>query len=347
MTERVNRDKEPWIDIVKWTACMLVLLGHFFQSMVKSGLMEAGALWQWFDHTVYLFHVPLFFICSGYLYQRNSHIVTFAQWKKNILGKLIALGIPYITFTVCSFILKNLFQGAVNEENNGSLLYTLFVEPMAPYWYLYILFFLFLVTPVLKSKKQALFMLGLSLFIFLFQQNDDIKAVFFIQGIARWEIWFLIGMLMCFYKIESKFEAKYFICSLLLLPMTLWGYNKDIEIHFWVLYSLAGGILGCLFVMQQAFWLQNKVQEKFIIFSRNNTMPIFLMHTIFAAGIRSVLRKAGITNTVLHIVLGIGGSIIFPVISAEIMRKSGWLYFCIKPPALREKAEKQGEGVSK
>lgn len=326
--------KEPWIDIVKWIACMLVLLGHFFQSMVKSGLIDQSPGYNWFEHTIYLFHVPLFFICSGYLYQRNSSIATFSQWKKNILGKLTALGVPYVTFTVCSWLLKVLFQSAVNEEENGSLLYTLFAEPMAPYWYLYILFFLFLVTPVLRSKKQALIMLGISLFIFLFQQNDKVKIIYFVQGIARWEIWFLFGMLMCFYGKKSRFELKAFICSLLLLPMTLWGYNREIEVGLWVLYSLAGGILGCLFVIQTVFFFGHKVPDSFIRFSRNNTLPIFLMHTIFAAGIRSILLKAGITDAAIHIVVGIGGSIALPVMAAEIMRKSKWLYFFIKPSVI-------------
>lgn len=28
--------KEPWIDIVKWIACMLVLLGHFSKVWLKA-----------------------------------------------------------------------------------------------------------------------------------------------------------------------------------------------------------------------------------------------------------------------------------------------------------------------
>lgn len=323
--------KEPWIDIVKWTACMLVLAGHFFQSMVKSGIISESPGYDWFQHTIYLFHVPLFFICSGYLYQRNTQITTWEQWRKNIFGKLIVLGVPYVTFTACSWLLKVLFQGAVNEESSGSLLYTLFAEPMAPYWYLYVLFFLFLATPVLKSRRQAGIMLFLSLFIFLFQQNAVIKSVYFIQGIFRWEIWFLLGMLMCFFRKKSRFDKKYFICSLLLLPITLWGYNKEIAVSIWVLYSLAGGALGCLFVIQAAFFLQGKVPEKWILFSRNYTLPVFLMHTIFAAGIRSVLLKAGITNAAVHTVLGIGGSILLPIAAAYIMKKSKWLYFFVRP----------------
>ena len=94
-----SRTKEPWIDIVKWVACMLVLLGHFFQSMEKSGIMEVTKGYQWFEHTIYLFHVPLFFICSGYLYQRNSQVTTRQEWKDNVLRKLINLGVPYVAFS--------------------------------------------------------------------------------------------------------------------------------------------------------------------------------------------------------------------------------------------------------
>lgn len=329
-------EKEPWIDIVKWVACMLVLLGHFFQSMIKSGIINQSASDDWFQHTIYLFHVPLFFICSGYLYQKNSRISTWKQWGKNIWEKLLDLGIPYVTFTVFSWILKILFQNTVNEENNGNLFHVLLAEPMSPYWYLYILFFIFLVTPVLKNRRQTFVMFGISVFIFLFQQNDKVKEIYFVQGIARWEIWFLVGMLMCFYKKKSSFNIKYFVCSMLLLPMTLWGYDKEIEVSFWLLYSLIGGILGCLFVIQLSFLFQNKIPNRCIEFSRNNTLPIFLMHTIFAAGIRSILLRGGITNTAVHIVLGIGGSIGLSIIAAEIMRKSKWLYFFIKPKVLRK-----------
>lgn len=64
----VSYKREIWVDNVKVIACILVVLGHFFQSMTKSNILPANDLYEWFEQTIYFFHVPLFFICSGYLY---------------------------------------------------------------------------------------------------------------------------------------------------------------------------------------------------------------------------------------------------------------------------------------
>lgn len=40
-------------------------------------------------------YVPLFFICSGYLYQKYSKVSDFINWKKNVIKKALALGVPY------------------------------------------------------------------------------------------------------------------------------------------------------------------------------------------------------------------------------------------------------------
>ena len=52
------------------------------------------------------------------------------------------------------------------------------------------------------------------------------------------------------------------------------------------------------------------------------TIPIFLMHTIFATGIRSVLFKLRITNSIIHILFGLIITFIGPVIAAVIMEKT-------------------------
>lgn len=80
-----------WVDYVKVIACMLVVLGHFFQSMTKANIMPVNNLYMWFNTTIYYFHVPLFFICSGFLYQKYSKVVDLGEWKQNIIKKAIAL----------------------------------------------------------------------------------------------------------------------------------------------------------------------------------------------------------------------------------------------------------------
>lgn len=93
------KEREKWVDGVKMFACILVVLGHFFQSMVKANILLDTAMHRWFEQSIYMFHVPLFFICSGYLYQRYSEVSNIKAWQRNVLKKLKALGIPYVIFT--------------------------------------------------------------------------------------------------------------------------------------------------------------------------------------------------------------------------------------------------------
>lgn len=154
------RKREVWVDDVKVIACILVVLGHFFQSMTKANILPQNDLYKWFNTTIYYFHVPLFFICSGYLYQKYSKVNDFKSWKKNVAKKALALGVPYVTFTTATWVLKKVFSSSVNDQIGG-LGDTLLLHPTAPYWYLYALFFIFLVTPTFKDIRMA--MVGLLL----------------------------------------------------------------------------------------------------------------------------------------------------------------------------------------
>lgn len=148
------RTREKWVDDVKVIACVLVVLGHFFQSMTKAKILPENNLYKWTNTTIYYFHVPLFFICSGYLYQKYSKVNDLTSWKKNVAKKALALGVPYVTFTTITWILKKAFSGSVNDRIGG-LGDTLLLHPTAPYWYLYALFFIFLVTPTFSGGKRA------------------------------------------------------------------------------------------------------------------------------------------------------------------------------------------------
>ena len=81
------RIREKWVDDVKVIACILVVLGHFFQSMTKASILPENDLYQWFNITIYYFHMPLFFICSGYLYQKYSKVSGVGGWCKNVAKK--------------------------------------------------------------------------------------------------------------------------------------------------------------------------------------------------------------------------------------------------------------------
>ena len=298
--------RENWIDNIKIFACVLVALGHFFQSMCSVGIIEAGALYQWFNRTIYYFHVPLFFICSGYVYQKYSKVDSFLAWKRNAKKKLVALGVPYFTFSLVTWGIKKFFSSEVNNEVHG-LGYDLFVHPMSPYWFLFAIFFIFLFTGTFGNKKLCCLGVAGALLMKLLSNVMDCYVVEIVFGN---QIWFVIGMAVCVFDIpayaqKNRWWAYVLMCLFVLLSLAEW------ECLSFLLGLLACGSLVILFAARDA--KVNAIAEY--------TMPIFLMHTIFAAGIRAVLLKLGMTSPVIHVALGISASFIGPAIAAEVMKK--------------------------
>lgn len=320
------RTREKWVDDVKVIACILVVLGHFFQSMTKANILPENDLYKWFNTTIYYFHVPLFFICSGYLYQKYSKVTDFKSWKKNVTKKALALGVPYVTFTTATWVLKTVFSGSVNDQIGG-LGDTLLLHPTAPYWYLYALFFIFLVTPTFSTVKMAAIGLIVAVGgkVLILTGGTGIYAV---STVLTNEIWFVLGMSICVFNVQlrgKKLQGA--VIGLLFLGLSIAVYMTDVQN---LAMSFALGLLACTAVILLVATCEEN-SGKAIGFLAKYTMPIFLMHTLFAAPMRSVLLKTGVTNAVVHVVLGLGIGFAGPIVAAWIMKKTKWLEFFLYP----------------
>ena len=321
------RTREKWVDDVKVIACILVVLGHFFQSMTKASILPENDLYEWFETTIYYFHVPLFFICSGYLYQKYSKVNSVGSWCKNVAKKALALGVPYVTFTTATWVLKKVFSSSVNDQIGG-LGDTLFLHPTAPYWYLYALFFIFLVTPTFNSVKATIVGLVVALSAKALILTGGGYGVYAVSTILRNEIWFVLGMSICAFNVQLKDrKVQGTIFGLLFVILSIVVYTAEIGGSA---ISFAMGLLACVAVILMVAEFEQKFGRG-MDFLAKYTMPIFLMHTLFAAPMRSVLLKVGIENAVIHVVLGLGISFVGPIIAAWIMKKTKWLEFFLYP----------------
>ena len=326
------KKREIWIDNVKVIACILVVLGHFFQSMTKAGVLPANDLYKWFNQTIYYFHVPLFFICSGYLYQKLSRVEDAHNWGKNVLKKALNLGVPYFTFSFSTWLLKTVFSGSTNDKIGG-LFDTLFLHPTSPYWYLYALFFIFLITPTFRNRKMA----GASLAV-----AACMKALGIIGGgygiqaisyILSNEIWFIIGMCLSAFTLKDYIVKRKIIVPIItgvvFIAVSVLVYKADTQNGF---ISFLLGLIACIAVVMLVVEIF-EYRKQSVIFGilAKYTMPIFVMHTLFAALFRTVLFKAGIQNGAVHVALGIAISFVGPIFAAWIMKKSKWLEFFLYP----------------
>ena len=321
------RTREKWVDGVKVIACILVVLGHFFQSMTKANILPENDLYEWFNTTIYYFHVPLFFICSGYLYQKYSKVNSVGSWYRNVAKKVLVLGVPYATFTTATWVLKKVFSSSVNDQIGG-LGETLFFHPTAPYWYLYALFFIFLFTPTFNSVKAAAVGLVVALAAKGLILTGGGYSIYAVSTVLSNEIWFVLGMSICAFNVQLKGrKVQGMICGVLFIILSIMVYTAEISSSA---ASFIMGLLACVAVIMMVAGFEEKLGRG-MEFIAKYTMPIFLMHTLFAAPMRSVLLKLGITNAVAHIVLGVGISFAGPIIAAWIIKKTKWLEFFLYP----------------
>lgn len=240
------KTREKWVDDIKVIACILVVLGHFFQSMTKASIMPENDLYKWFNTTIYYFHVPLFFICSGYLYQKYSKVNSLGSWRRNVAKKMLALGVPYATFTTATWVLKKVFSSSVNDQIGG-LGDTLFLHPTAPYWYLYALFFIFLVTPTFNSVKAAAAGLVVALTAKGLFLTGGGYGVYAVSTVLSNEIWFALGMSICAFNVQLKGrKVQGTICGLLFMILSVVVYKAGISGG---VIPFAMGLLACVAVI--------------------------------------------------------------------------------------------------
>ena len=135
-------------------------------------------------------------------------------------------------------------------------------------------------------------------------------------------------MSVCSFNVQLKGrKVQGTIGGLLFVILSIVVYTAEISGSA---ISFAMGLLACVAVILMVADCEDAF-GKCMDFLAKYTMPIFLMHTLFAAPMRSVLLKVGVTNAVIHVVLGLGISVAGPIIAAWIMKKTKWLEFFLYP----------------
>lgn len=324
----MSRQRETWVDAVKVFACVLVVLGHFSQSMVRSGIAPGGAFYGWFQMTIYTFHVPLFFICSGYLYQRYSKVGSVRSWGLNVAKKALALGVPYVFFTAVTVGLKALAGDSVNSPTDD-LLTTLLFEPTAPYWYLYTLLLLFVVTPTvggIVSSVVLLVVFGILKVLALFGLAEGLP--FAVESVMDFGVWFAVGMCLQSLGWKAHLGKVAGIVCLAFLPASVAVYA--LGLGSWAEFFVGCAACGCVVGAARTLF-PDGLTSRALGFCSRYTMPVYLMHTIFAAGLRVVLSVAGVGSAPVHIISGLTISFAGPVAAMVVMSRVPALDFLVNP----------------
>lgn len=140
--KKTVQERNQYIDVIKGIGIISIVIGHASWSIELAGYsIQIGPF-------VYLYHLAIFFFCSGYLYKNNS-----TYFWEFIAKRLKRLLVPFIGYTVFYLIFRNVFiemgilKGEKYDLENWIISITNMItfngvgEFLGAFWFLPVLFF--------------------------------------------------------------------------------------------------------------------------------------------------------------------------------------------------------------
>ena len=332
-------ERNVLVDRLKGYACFLVLFGHVIRG-IRTADIHIPAFFEGLELFIWSFHVALFLFLSGVVYRLTG------EWRGQktkggfLLHKLVSLGVPYVVFSAV-YIAINSLVGGVNTQSSLTDILLIWKTPVAQYWYLYALFFLFciwvLLSGILKNWQIAVLTLLVGYGVPWLGGTLGCFGVVFSSALA-----FGVGTFVNFdWLAKAKAWFKWSIALLHLVVGCVCVYLRIIESPLIKEFMMLFGIYASVLLISL---LQNvEPIAKFLGFVNKYSFQIYLLHTIFTAGIRILLLRLHITQWWIHIFVGTALGLAFSVFSAILAKKIGFLNFFFFPT----KAFKKQRAISK
>lgn len=293
-----GKKKLTWLLILQGWTMLWVVIGH---SPLKPPTSGAGLDMFWHQlasalfNFAYSFHMPLFIMISGYLFNM-TRIEKNWKYPATIKEKWIRLGIPYIVFITFAIILKIFMPDAANRHVDTSSFGFImnYIDPfngaLQEMWFIAVIFWYFLMYPVYPAllKTRWSYIAGLCIAgILFFIPIELLTGWFSINRAVHFFIFFYLGLGISRFRLDSQISKIGFIS--LSFVLFIIGYITDIK-----LLTPAFGSL--------AFWgLAIQIDKLFTnnLFStfRNYTYQIFLIGIFAQIAVKFLSSKIHFTGS--------------------------------------------------
>lgn len=146
-----KNERLDYMDFAKGIGILLVVLGHNLQGI------------PYMTSWIYTFHMPLFFVISGYLEEHKSQKgIRQKDFKAYFISKLSALMWPYFTFSVVNLVwlvVFNLVMGVTPEDAFAVIAFKMVsTYGYRALWFLPAIFFASVISHLCERKNTVLFL---------------------------------------------------------------------------------------------------------------------------------------------------------------------------------------------
>ncbi|MCR5361425.1 MAG: acyltransferase family protein [Bacteroidales bacterium] len=317
-------NRVEWLDIAKGLGIFCIVIGH-------------NAVPQWLNDWVYSFHVPMFFIISGYFYRQRTLAETLAKgWRQLLRPMLLTILIAQLGLLFL-FVRHGFWSGpsvvswlvdVVSNMNTGHVF---------AMWFLGALFWGKLwMCLVGKLPEKVQYIASIVLFVagYCLFRRHEAPWVFF-RGMAVPSFLFVGQWLRQEFVIERE-HKNWVLCLALLLVAIAWMFPVNIS-GFVLPYGIGSVMtavaisIAVLVVLKKASEMSS-VPSKLFLYAGQNSLIILCVHgLIHTWQIDRLLWEVLPPIGNVHFVLGLG-----IIALAECVILVVVVYFLQKIPVVRQ-----------
>lgn len=306
----MNEKREKYIDIVKGIAIILMYIGHFSE-------MKYGDIQKIIFIFIYSFHMPLFFILSGYNFKDHYLDNYIAFLKKRVCRLLVPLvffsiiNIMVYTFltyhhtgVLCTSNIKIWMLGIILEDKGGHY-YSFF-------WFLSCLFLaeniFWIVRKILANKKYSYFPVVILIYLCgTFIAINKIHVYWGIDMALVAVLFMAIGRLYKKYENEMDKRRNYIFNILMLLigitgPFINYYICKEpinmsaSQINNWILFPLIASVNSLNIINISKRICAYNLKIKILTFIGENSLLFYVLSNISLLIPDFIMKKILCTN---------------------------------------------------
>lgn len=293
------------IDILKGAAIIAVLLGHSIIAY-PINIQEMTAWGRPLGYFVGSFQMCLFFAVSGYLCSYSGDYISYV--KKRVKRILL----PYLIFNIAALSARMIFTQFVNREVSGvkEMLVKLICQgegTTAGYWFLYTIFVMALISPLLYKlidKKYGNCILAVIVSgCMLLSCTVKITGYFTLGYIVYYLPYYIVGMLVR----DRKRGYKNYICADI-VALTIYA----VAFVYKTIYEINGNYMGYILGFTSVYLLYRlfskielpKLLKHHLEVSGRYSLQYYLLNAFVMTGCRVLLiTVCGIKNPILIVSL--------------------------------------------
>ena len=272
-TKTMYTKRDPYIDLTRGLAVVLMIFGHCLQyGSGKEYLANAEFYNNPVFAIIYSFHMPLFMVVSGLLFETTIRKYSFGE---NIVSRFTKMLLPIICWTFLEYVIKTLC-GQVEFVTLGIWAKTLIRTCLTSLWFLWAVFYSSLIVLMINKYFRDSVFAYMAVLITMIILPD----IYNFHLYKYMYVYFVGAYLYQKNKEKLRINIKYIPIALALIYIVMmreWDVNKyiyrsricilgretswfrqlSIDIYRWIV-----GALACIVVMYLLKIISDKYSEK-------------------------------------------------------------------------------------